>query len=91
MSSVARDIDIWCNKAKSLERRLSEAARDFKYLSDSYSGMRDKASSLDKGKYNAAKERIDSSYGNVTETRRYLCEMQAGGRRLRKTRRKTLK
>ena len=87
MNSTARDIDIWCNKAKSLEKRLSEAARDFKYLSDTFSDMRDKAANLQKGKYNAAKERIDDSYGNVTETRRYLCELQAGGLRKRKTRR----
>ena len=44
-----------------------------------------------KGKYNAAKERNDDSYGNVTETRRYLCELQAGGLRNRKTRRASRK
>jgi hypothetical protein len=86
-SNVAREIDVWCNKAKSLEKRLSDAAHDFKYLSETYPDMRDKSSNLRKGKYNAAKERIDNSYGNVTETRRYLCGMSAGRRVLRKTRR----
>jgi hypothetical protein len=84
---VAREIDVWCNKAQSLEKRLSAAARDFKYLSETYPDMRDKSSNLKKSKYNAAKERIDDSYGNVTETRRYLCGMSAGSRVLRKTRR----
>ena len=87
MNSTAREIDIWCNKAKSVEKRLSEVARDFKYLSDTFSDMRDKASNLQKGKYNSDKERINDSYGNVTMTRRYLCELQAGGLRSRKTRR----
>jgi predicted nucleic acid-binding Zn-ribbon protein len=85
--NVAREIDIWCNKAQSLEKRLSDAARDFKYLSETYPDMRDKSSNLEKSKYNAAKERIDTSYSNVTDTRRYLCGMSAGKRVLRKTRR----
>ena len=85
--NVAREIDIWCNKAQSLEKRLSDAARDFQYLSETYPDMRDKSSNLEKSKYNAAKERIDTSYSNVTDTRRYLCGMSAGKRVLRKTRR----
>jgi len=85
--TVAREIDVWCNKAKSLEQRLSDAANDFKYLSETYPDMRDKCSDLIKEKYNAAKERIDNSFGNVTETKRYLCELKTGGRRQRKTRR----
>jgi predicted nucleic acid-binding Zn-ribbon protein len=87
MNSTARDIDIWCNKARSLEKRLSEVSRDFEYLSNTFSDMRDKSANLQKGKYNAAKERIDESYRNVTEKRRYLCGLQAGGLRKRKTRR----
>ena len=86
-TGVEREIDIWCNKAKSLEKRLSDAANDFEYLSETYPEMRDKCSDLVKEKYNVAKERIDYSYGNVTETKRYLCELKAGGRRQRKTRR----
>jgi len=87
-AAVAREIDVWCNKAQSLEARLSKAARDFVYLSETYPDMRDKSANLEKAKYNAAKERIDDSYGNVTETKRYLCGLQAGGRRQRKTLRK---
>lgn len=86
--AVAREIDVWCNKANSLEKRLSGAANDFKYLSETYADMRDKCSDLVKAKYNAAKERIDTVYGNVYETKRYLCELQAGGRTMRKTRRR---
>jgi hypothetical protein len=85
--TIAREIDIWCNKAYSLEKRLSDAAHDLQYLSKTYPEMRDKCSDLEKEKYDAAKERIDSSYGNLIETKRYLCELQAGGRRHRKTRR----
>lgn len=88
-AAVAREIDIWCNKAKSLETRLSKAARDFVYLSNTYPDMRDKSANLEKAKYNAAKERIDTVYGNVTETKRYLCGLQAGGRTMRKTRRRS--
>ena len=87
-AAAAREIDVWCNKANSLEKRLSEAARDFKYLSETYPDMRDKCSDLVKAKYNAAKERVDTVYGNVAETKRYLCELQAGGRSMRKTRRR---
>jgi len=86
-AKVARTIDVWCNKARSLEKQLSQAAREFKHLSDSYPDMRDMTSDLKKAKGDKAKERIDDSYGNVTETKRYLCEMRAGGNR-RMTRRR---
>ena len=85
-ATAAREIDIWCNKAESLVGRLSNAAHDFKYLSETYELMRDKSATLKKVKYNAAKERIDDSYQNVTETKRYLCGLQAGGRRSRSRR-----
>jgi len=86
-SVTAREIDVWCNKAASLTQRLSVAARDFDHLATTYPEMRDKSASLTPAKYNAAKERIDDAYGNVNETRRYLCGMKAG-RRARKTRRR---
>jgi hypothetical protein len=85
--SLARAIDVWCNKAKSLEKRLSLAADDYEYLANSYPDMRDKSASLNKAKYNAAKERIDDVFGKVTQTRRYFCQLKAGGGRKRGTRR----
>jgi len=30
--AVAKEIDVWCNKAASLEKRLSDAATEFEYL-----------------------------------------------------------
>jgi len=86
MASVAREIDNWCNKAKSLEKRISKATTDFLYLAETYPDMRDKSANLKKTRYNAAKERIDDSYSNVVETKRYFCGMKAG-----KHTRKTLK
>lgn len=90
-AAVARDIDVWCNKATSLEKRLSDAANDFKTLAATYETIREKSAALEKEKYEAAKERIDSSFTKVTETKRYLCDLQAGGRRQRKTRRRNNK
>ena len=87
MTTAARIIDVWCNKAKSLEKRLSLAVHDFEYLANSYPDIRDKSANLGKAKYNAAKERIDDAFGKVAETRRYLCGLMAGGRRKRGTRR----
>jgi hypothetical protein len=84
---VARVIDVWCNKAMSLEKHLSQAAGDFNYLSNTYSDMRDMTSDLKKETGDRAKERIDGLYRNVTETKRHLCEMRAGGNR-RMTRRR---
>ena len=89
--TVARDIDVWCNKATSLEKRISDAANDFKSLAITYESTREKSGALEKEKYEAAKERIDTSFANVTETKRYFCELQAGGRRQRKTRRRNNK
>lgn len=85
--AVAREIDVWCNKAASLEKRLSDAATEFAYLAETYPDMRDKTSDLEKAKYNAAKERIDTSYSKVTDAKTRLCGLKAGGRRQRKTRR----
>lgn len=85
-TKAAKEINDWCNKAKSLEKRISQAARDFEYLAETYAEVRDKSANLRKTKYNAAKERIDDSYGNVVETKRYFCGMKAG-----KHSRKTLK
>ena len=83
-ATAAREIDVWCNKARSLETRISQAARDFEYLAQSYPDIRNKTSNLRKTKYNSAKERIDGSYGNVVETKRWFCGMKAG-RHTRKT------
>lgn len=85
---MAREIDVWCNKASSLEKRLSDAATEFNYLANTYPDMRDKTSDLEKAKYNAAKERIDSVYSKLAVAKTRLCELKAGGRRQRKTRRR---
>ena len=76
----ARAIDIWCNKAASLTKRLTDAAKDFEYLAETYDVMRDRTANLKGAKYNAAKERVDISYQNVADTRRHLCGLQAGGK-----------
>jgi hypothetical protein len=84
----ARAIDIWCNKAASLTKRLADAAKDFEYLAETYDVVRDRTANLKGAKYNAAKERVDISYQNVADTRRRLCTLQAGGQRSSRSRRR---
>jgi hypothetical protein len=85
MNSKA-EIDAWCNKAKTLEGRLRAAITEFDYLANSYPDMRDKTSNLTGNNYGAAKERIDTVYSKLTETKTRFCAMKAG-RRSRHTRR----
>jgi phage gp29-like protein len=80
------EIDAWCNKAKTLDGRLKAAITEFDYLANSYPDMRDKTANLKKNNYNAAKERIDTVYSKLTDTKTRFCAMKAG-RRSRKTRR----
>lgn len=80
---MAAEIDKWCNKAASLEKRLIDAAGEFKYLAETNESMRDMAAPL-----NAAKACIDRSFSGIVEAKRALCSLQAGGRRQRKTRRR---
>jgi hypothetical protein len=78
--SANAEINDWCNKVSNLTKKLVEASRSFENLSDTYPEMRNM------GFKNAQKERIDSLYSTLYETKNKLCGLKAGG--LRKTRRK---
>jgi hypothetical protein len=84
--NTAKEVATWCNRANTLEGRLKAAMTEFDYLSNSYPDMRDKTANLKKNNYNAAKERIDSVYSKLSDTKTRFCAMKAG-RRSRKTRR----
>jgi hypothetical protein len=84
--NTAKEVNAWCNKANTLEGRLNAAIAEFDYLANSYPDMRDKTANLKKNNYNAAKERIDTVYSKLTDTKTRFCAMKAG-RRTRCTRR----
>ena len=84
--NTKKEIEVWCNRAKSLEGRLKAAITEFDYLANSYPDMRDKTSNLKGNNYDTEKERIDTVYSKLSDAKTRFCAMKAG-RRSRKTRR----
>jgi hypothetical protein len=69
----------WLCTAKQTEEALQKAIDGFATLSDSYEGIRNVGYEDDE------KEAIDEHYRIVTELRDKLCDLQAGGKRRKRS------
>lgn len=78
--NTSKEIDVWCGKAASLTKKLTDGFETFTELSESYEGMRDK------GFKDEHKARIDAAYSALHDAKQAFCALRSGGGK-RKTRR----
>lgn len=81
---MSEQVDDWCRRANELAETMLSAAREYKSFAETYEEMRN----IGPSRSNSNKTKIDAAYGRMFETRKELCGVQAGGKRL-KNKRKT--
>ena len=74
------EVENWCDEARALTTDLQNDMEKFQRISEAYADVRDMGANSDK-------ETIDKCYGDLVDVLNEVKGLQAGGRRMRKTRR----